>query len=158
MHTCHTPLDKAEGGVNDTLAQRIGLRQPEKDASGFLRIGTVAEITAAELARRVREKLGAASVRLNGPDRAVRRAAVCSGAGADLMADARALGCDALITGDAGHHNFLDAEELGISLIAAGHYETERIIAPVLRERLAEAFPEVNVTLLEEDNPISAVE
>ncbi len=155
---CHTPLDKADGGVNDTLAQRIGLRQPEKDDSGFLRIGTVGGITAGELAAQVRQELDAAALRCCGQDRRVYKAAVCSGAGADLMADAKALGCDALITGDAGHHDFLNAGEMGISLIAAGHYETERIIAPVLRERLLGAFPNVNVTLLEEHNPISVVE
>lgn len=152
---CHTPLDKAEGGVNDTLARALGFRQIERDDSGFLRTGTFDGITAAELADRVREKLHAAAVRCCGLDRRIHRAAVCSGAGASLMADARALGCDALITGDAGHHDFLDAEEMGISLIAAGHYETETIIAPILRDKIQGAFSDLAVVLLEEDNPIS---
>lgn len=154
---CHTPLDKADGGINDILAQRIGLGKTEKDESGFLRIGTFAGIPAGELAGTVRERLNAASVRCCGMERPVYRAAVCSGAGSSLMADAEKLGCDVLITGDAGHHDFLDAEEMGISLIAAGHYETENIIVPVLKERIQSRFPEISVTVLKEKNPISVV-
>lgn len=152
---CHTPLDKADGGVNDTLARALGFEQVERDESGFLRTGVFDGIPARELAALAGERLGAGAVRCCGLNRPVYRAAVCSGAGASLMADAKAFGCDALITGDAGHHDFLDAEEMGISLIAAGHYETEKLIAPVLRERIQSQFPSLTVAELEEKNPIS---
>lgn len=155
---CHTPLDKAPGGVNDTLARVLGFEQIDADASGFLRIGTFDGVTAQELAARTGERLGAVTVRCCGMDRRVYRAAVCSGAGASLMDDAKALGCDALITGDASHHDFLDAEEMGISLIAAGHYETEQIIAPILQEQLRSRFPALPVTVLAERNPVTVLE
>lgn len=154
---CHTPLDKAEGGVNDTLAQLLDFQQLGRDNSGFLRTGIFDGIPARELAERVRVKLHADALRCCGLNRRIDRAAVCSGAGTSLLADAKALGCDALITGDAGHHDFLDAEEMGISLIAAGHYETETIIAPVLRDKILEAFPALDVAVLAERNPISIV-
>lgn len=152
---CHTPLDKADGGVNDTLAHALGFEQVERDESGFLRTGAFGGIPARELAEMAGERLGAGAVRCCGLNRPVYRAAVCSGAGASLMADAKAFGCDALITGDAGHHDFLDAEEMGLSLIAAGHYETEKLIAPVLRDRVQSKFPALTVAELEAPNPIS---
>ncbi|MFR8011604.1 MAG: Nif3-like dinuclear metal center hexameric protein [Clostridia bacterium] len=154
---CHTPLDKAEGGVNDTLARLLDFQQLGRDDSGFLRTGVFDSVPARELAERVRVKLHAGALRCCGLNRRVDRAAVCSGAGASLLADAKALGCDALITGDAGHHDFLDAEEMGITLIAAGHYETETIVAPVLRDKILEAFPALDVAVLAERNPIAVV-
>lgn len=154
---CHTPLDKAEGGVNDTLARLLDFQQIGCDDSGFLRTGIFDGIPARELADRVRVKLHADALRCCGMNRRIDRAAVCSGAGASLLADAKALGCDALITGDAGHHDFLDAEEMGLTLIAAGHYETETIIAPVLRDKILKAFPALDVAVLAERNPIVAV-
>ena len=55
----HTNLDAAEGGVNDTLAALLGLRDTAVFADGCGRIGTVEPTTAAALARLCAEKLGA---------------------------------------------------------------------------------------------------
>lgn len=151
---CHTPLDKADGGVNDTLAGALGFRNVGRDASGFLRTGEFDGISAQELAARVQERLHPAALRCGGSARPIYRAAVCSGSGCSLMGDAVQMGCDALITGDAGHHDFLDAQERGITLIAAGHYETEALIAPVLERRLKQEFPQASVLILQEENPI----
>ena len=154
---CHTPLDKADGGVNDTLAEMLGLRQIQRDESGFLRIGELGGISIRELIGRVQERLNPAAQRYYDSGRPVFHAAVCSGSGCSLMKEAGRLGCDVLITGDADHHDFLDAREMGLSLIAAGHYETERVIVPILRQRLEQAFPGIPVVELEENNPISVI-
>jgi len=58
-------------------------------------------------------------------------------------------GIDAYITGDAKHNDFLDAAELGLSLFAAGHYETETVSMPVLMSLLKKEFPDIEYAYLE---------
>ena len=45
------------------------------------------------------------------------------------MEDAMAAGCQALITGDVKYHEAMRAKELGIAVIDAGHYGTEKYFA-----------------------------
>lgn len=142
----HTNLDKAPGGVNDALCEALGMEYvkiPEPAGEGFLNAGTVAGIASpGELALHISRRLGSA-VRYCPASETVDRIAVCSGAGADLFGDAAALGCDALITGDASYHDMLDAAAAGVSIFAAGHYETEIIIVKRVIEKLSAEFPDV---------------
>jgi putative NIF3 family GTP cyclohydrolase 1 type 2 len=48
-----------------------------------------------------------------------------SGSGADHVYDAARLGLEALVTGETREHVMGDATELGVQVIAAGHYATE---------------------------------
>lgn len=60
----------------------------------------------------------------------VKSVAVCGGSGADLLSHAINSGADAFVTADVKYHAFFDADGV-ITLIDAGHYETE---APALKE------------------------
>ena len=60
------------------------------------------------------------------PGRRVERLAIACGAGDDFLKDAARAGADALLTGEARFHRGIEAETLGIGLIVAGHYATER--------------------------------
>ena len=60
---------------------------------------------------------------------------------------ALALGCDTFVTSDVKYNQFLDARDMGLNLIDAGHYPTENVICPILADALREAFPEVEITL-----------
>lgn len=141
----HTNLDKAAGGVNDALAARLGLAEAEPFAQGIGRIGVLAESFAAPaLAREIARRL-AAPVQYADAGRPVRRAAVVSGSGGDFVGEAARAGADCLITGEAGHHDALDALAAGVSLFAATHFSTERFIAEVLAQRLRQAFPDLRV-------------
>ena len=53
-----------------------------------------------------------------------------------------AAGADALITGDIKYSQAVDAFRAGFTLIDAGHYETERLVLPVVKDRLSERFPD----------------
>lgn len=104
------------------------MKDMETFAEGCGRVGAIEEITVPELARKAQQEL---AVRCNAP--AVRpggagevcgagrpvTAAVISGAGGSLFADALAMGADCLLTGEANHHHAIDAKRLGLSLIAA---------------------------------------
>ena len=153
----HTNLDAVSGGVNDALAQRLGLTNIEQlhqdgvDASGrpygIGRVGNTAgaPMYAPAFAAFVKEALGANGVRYVDARRPVRRVAVGGGACADMMKDAVALGCDTFVTADVKYNGFLDARALGLNLIDAGHYPTEQVVVPVLAKWLTDGFPKVEV-------------
>ena len=155
--SAHTNLDIAPGGVNDTLCDLIGMDYEKCGpavADGFLNFGEIPGIRSAEqMIRHLSQTLGGA-VRCGDPSAKVRRFAVCAGAGADFFREAVELGCDAYLTGDADHHEFLDAAEFGLTLFAAGHYETEAPVVPVLAERLNNAFPEAEIFVASASSPI----
>jgi putative NIF3 family GTP cyclohydrolase 1 type 2 len=52
-------------------------------------------------------------------------------------------GADVLITGEVKQHVAVEATESGMGLIAAGHYATEHPGSGALRDRMAEAMPEI---------------
>ena len=153
----HTNLDAVSGGVNDTLAQRLGLTNIEQlkqdgvDSSGrpygIGRVGNTAGVPmyAPAFAAFVKETLGANGVRFVDARRPVRRVAVGGGACSDRMKDAIALGCDTFVTADVKYNGFLDAKALGLNLIDAGHYPTEQVVVPVLAKWLADGLPKVEV-------------
>lgn len=160
--SAHTNLDAAEGGVNDLLAGLLGLGQVEKLADPgtpglppCARMGRLPRpLSAEELARLVKDTLDAGGVRFTSREGSVEKVAVCGGAGADdFMLPAMAAGCDALVTGEAKHHQWLAAKEENFCLIDGGHFSTERIVKKELADRLAGAFPDLRVCILEERDP-----
>lgn len=158
--SAHTNLDKAPGGVNDTLCNVLGLQYkkcPDTVAEGFLNVGVLPKYTTPlQLARMIAEKLGA-HVRYLPAEGKLRKIAVCAGAGGDLYAEAAAEGCDALITGDADYHDFLNAKEKGVCLFAAGHFETENMITGKLKAKLETVLPEANYFVSDREAPIKTV-
>lgn len=146
----HTNLDAAPGGVNDTLAELLGMRDTVPFADGCGRIGTVDATTAKALAELCEDTLGP-GVRYVEASHPVLRLAEVSGAGGSYWKEALDLGADCLVTGEANHHAACDARRLGMGLVAAGHWATERPIAGVLAKRLKEAFPEIPVTVSRAD-------
>lgn len=140
----HTNLDKARGGVCETLAQQLGLRniRPGED---FLYFGELEQpMPLAQWAAHVRDSLGT-SVAWTGEERTVRTVAVVSGAGGDFWPQAQAAGADCLVTGEMSHHEALDAQQAGMAAVAATHYGTEKWIVPVMAARLHKLFPELPV-------------
>ena len=155
----HTNLDKAPGGVNDRLAQVLGLRNvtvlhPEGTDEqgrpwGLLRTGELDGTTAAELAAHVRETLGCPGLRYVDGGRPITRVAVGGGACAGAIRDVADAGCDAFVTADVKYNQFWDALELGLTLIDAGHFETENPVCAVLAAHLRAEFPDIPVVLAE---------
>lgn len=94
-----------------------------------------------EFARRVKEALSAPGVRVVGSlDRVVRKVALCGGSGAFLLNDAKFRGADVLLTGDIKYHEARNAEALGMALIDAGHFATEKVAIDGLADSLREGL------------------
>lgn len=150
---CHTPLDIADGGTNDSLAKLLGINVTRAD-DPILRLGTVEPTTAQELAGKIANTLNT-KVRYVDAGKKIKKIAICTGAGCSLIEAAGEI--DAFITGDASHHNFLDCVQAGITLIAAGHYETEIIVVPVLVKKLQAQFPDIEIIDIKQENPIKFI-
>lgn len=143
LYSAHIPLDcHPTVGNNVVLARELGLRdlQPFGQFEG-IEIGFHGAWSASldSLGERLTQVLGTAPrVIATGPS-AVQRIGVVTGAGSASLGEAARAGLQALVTGEAPHHAYLDAEELGVSLVLAGHYATEtfgvRALAPVIADQ-----------------------
>lgn len=148
----HTNLDAAAGGVNDSLcaalgAENLGLLTPEDTISRLCRLPKPMEFSC--FLAHVKTALNANGLRYAGPGKPVQLFGICGGSGADSIPDAVNLGCDAFVTADVKHHQFIWAYEYGIDLVDAGHFSTENMVVPVLRGWIASRFPEVEVRVAE---------
>jgi len=137
LYAAHTNLDAAHGGVNDTLCTLFGIREAIPFDEGVGRVGQLKEAeTLAVFAKRA-ELILNTHVRISGdPEKAVTRVAVMGGSGGSSVAHAAAQDADVLLTGELKHSDALDAQMLGLSLVVAGHYETEAVVLEPLMKRL----------------------
>ena len=154
----HTNLDQAPGGVNDVLAQTLGLKNIQiidptgEPAYGLLRCGEVNEQSLDSFLEHVKNALGCRGLRYVDGGKPVRKVAVGGGSCAGAMLDALDAGCDTFVTSDIKYNQFWDASDLGLNLIDAGHFPTENPIVAVLAEKLQNAFPDVEVKISEKHN------
>jgi dinuclear metal center YbgI/SA1388 family protein len=150
----HLALDAhPEIGNNVLLARELGL---EVDAP-FAGIGAggrfAAPPTIEELVGRARHAAGQEPlVFADGPER-IERGAIVTGGGARYTAQAAAEGYGVLVIGEAAEPTMMAARELGIHVVAAGHYATERLGVQALAARIGERFG-VEWEYLELPNPV----
>ena len=153
----HTNLDCAPGGVNDVLAQTLGLRNIRVitpsgvDAVGrewgLLRMGETDAVALSDFLAVVKDKLRCEGLRYVDGGKPVRKVAVGGGACAGGLVEAFDAGCDTFVTADIKYNQFWDAHDLGLNLIDAGHFHTENPIVTVLAEKIAAAFPHIDVQI-----------
>jgi len=122
--SAHTCLDRAIGGVNDVLAQAIGLENVQGE--DFLRVGSLpAPLSAQAFADQLGERLHT-TVRLMGdPTQPVSCIGLCSGSGSEYWADAQAMGANGFVSGEIRHHHALSAASAGVICFECGHHATE---------------------------------
>ena len=155
----HTNLDCAPGGVNDVLAETLGLADVEVldplgvDGQGrpwgLLRAGAVEAQPLPQFLAHVKTRLQVQGLRYVDGGRPVRKVAVGGGACADELPAVLAAGCDTFVTADVKYNEFYDAKAAGVNLIDAGHFATENPVVAVLAAKLRAAFPEIPVECAE---------
>jgi dinuclear metal center YbgI/SA1388 family protein len=152
VYSPHTAFDSAAEGINQRLAEGLGLRDieplvPHAEGQGAGRRGRIGQpLSLDELARRVMKFLGIAGVQTVG-DVGQKRGmvAVACGAAGEFLEAARTAGCDAMVLGEARFHTCLEAEALGIGLLLPGHYASERFAVEALADVLGRRFPDAEV-------------
>jgi len=127
IYSMHTNFDKAEGGVNDVLAELLGLRNIATHGMG--RIGEIEHLNAKDLAVVISKKLNT-HVQYVG-DSKIRKVMVIGGSGfrREYIDIAIENGADALISGEWRHDAIRYAGDL--CLFDASHYATE---APAMKQ------------------------
>ena len=153
----HTNLDCTTGGVNDVLAQTLGVKNVQvlssngQDADGnpwgLLRAGNVEEQSLADFLKTVKTALNCEGIRYVDGGRPVSKVAVGGGSCAGAVREVYDAGCDTFVTADVKYNQFWDAKELGINLIDAGHFHTENPVVAVLADKLQKTFPEIQVVI-----------
>lgn len=116
----------------------------EKDSVGLGRIGFLEyPIKLGDYIQNIKDILGLSVLRFCGnKDKIIKKVAVCSGSGADLITTAKFSGADLYITGDLKYHEAQHAEKIGLNLVDAGHYGTENIVKELLFEYLNDKIKE----------------
>lgn len=160
IYSSHTALDCAPQGINQRDAEMLGLldTEPLDPSNGLGRVGRLAQpLTPAQLIQRVKTTFGAPVVRCSRPraeEMKIERVAVGGGACADMLPQAIAKGCQAMITSDAKLNFFLDHRD-DILLIDSGHYETEQCSRQLLAQAIASALPCLPLHISQADtNPV----
>lgn len=151
----HTNLDCAPGGVNDILAQTLGLKNIRvikpvgTDAQGreygLLRMGESDISQLPAFLSHVKQQLQCKGLKYVDAGRPVQKVAVGGGSCAGALAEAAQAGCDTFVTADIKYNQFWDAQALGINLIDAGHFHTENPVVAYLAAQIQAAFPELAV-------------
>lgn len=138
----HTNLDVAPGGVNDRLAERLGLENVEVMENGLIRTGCLSQPMALrDFAAFLKDALGCNGVRYSDAGKRVFKVAVGGGSCGDYEEEALCAGCDTFVTADLKYNQFLDARD--INLVDAGHFPTEDPVCEVLIQYITAKFPEL---------------
>ncbi len=158
----HLPLDAHPTfGNNALIARSLGAERLDEPFALHCGepIGCLARlpgegVSAQELVERVRTVTdGREPLVFDAGPPLIRTLAILSGAGSDYLSDASRAGADALLTGEPAERAMAQARELGVRLIAAGHYATETHGVRVLGEHLAERYGLRHV-FLDVPNPV----
>lgn len=66
----------------------------------------------------------------------IKKVAVVTGAGSDMVGLAKSKNCDAIITGDVKYHEAQDALDMNMCIVDCGHFDTENIFKDVMKRFL----------------------
>ncbi|HEX3725686.1 MAG TPA: Nif3-like dinuclear metal center hexameric protein [Pirellulales bacterium] len=149
----HTAFDSAAEGINQRLAAGLELEAIAPLAEGNVpglgagRFGRLASpLRLADLAERVKRLLAIDHAQAVGPlENMVQTVAVACGSASEFLPVAAAAGCHAIVTGELRFHSCLEAEFLGLGVVLAGHYASERFALDELAITLGQKFPELQV-------------
>ncbi len=125
----HTRFDAGKGGVNDVLANTLELKNTEcfgdDECDSIGRIGDIEPMSAEKFAAFVRDRLGCVSVNAYLSNKTIKKVAVVGGGANDFIIPAKLAGADAFVCGECHYNSALDAADEGLTVIEAGHYQTE---------------------------------
>lgn len=156
VYAAHTNADKADGGVNALMAERMGMEHPEAaDDSGLVFVGDLpAPMSGEAFCAYVKERFSLKLLRCSAPVAEVRRVATSCGSGSSFAEQAFRAGAQAFVTGDVSYHRFAVPE--GRMIVDIGHWESEVEIVSKFVSLLQKKLPNfaVYTAMPENNNPI----
>ncbi len=146
VYSAHTNFDQGDGGMNDVLAEKIGIKDPAlmDEVDNIGRFGPIEPIPFKDFVLKVKEVFNLTNTKVIGKDnRLIKTVGISGGSGSHHMYAAKRKNCDVYITGDVTYHTALDAEQLGITIIDVGHH-IEIAFVEAMIKMLEIEFPEVD--------------
>ena len=150
VYSAHLPLDAhPDLGNNTLLARELGLTVTGTFATfhgtaiGVRGEGSTDTLTLlGHVERFARKYGGVARATPIATGQKTRRWAICTGSGAsaETLAEAAATGVDTLIVGEGPHWTAVDAMDVGLTIIYAGHYASETLGVCALADHAARHF------------------
>lgn len=157
----HTNFDVSANGMNDRLAEIICLNKiknplGEYSNQSLIRVGEIDELTLAEYAYYIKEKLQEPSIRLIGKlDKKIRKVSIIGGSGAYYIDQACRIS-DVLITGEVKHNQAIDVLEKGFAVIEVSHF-IEHFFKFTLQKEMQKEFPDIEILIADEENPFNTL-
>lgn len=162
-YAMHTNFD-TKGGMAKEAAKRLNLKNCQVleetcNGEGIGQIGLLkSTMTLGELAELVKQKFDLENVIIYGnTSTEVEKIAISPGSGRSMIDISAKKGADCLITGDIGHHEGIDAVELGVPIIDASHYGLEKIFMDYMYNYLKDFCPEVELSIADVGQPFQIV-
>lgn len=146
LYACHTNLDSAPNGMSWRVGEMLGLQdmrvlQPTAENAGFGVLGILPqEVGEEEFLRQVKTTFSVKVLRhseLLG--RKIKRVAICTGAGASMMSEAKASECDIYLTADLKYNDFYSPDS-NFVVVDMGHFESEFCAIAILFDILSKIF------------------
>ncbi len=153
----HTNFDVAIDGMNELLANKLGLSnirtdQEEIDNNSFIRYGEINETTLESFIDVIKKSFNLNHIRVVGDlNSHVHKVGIVGGSGCSELYKASFRNCDTFVTGEIKHNQALDAIDLGINLIEVPH-AVESLFKQFLKEMLDNEFKNIEFILSKEDN------
>ena len=144
IYACHLPLDAHPTlGNNAQLAKLLGLRRVKPafcyhgNVIGL--VGECSNVRMLELAKRLGLVISDSNIQTFEHSN-ISLVGVCSGGAGEFAEEAKGLGCDLYLTGEASWGDVIAAENCGMKMLCLGHYETEvfgvRAVAKAMKRAL----------------------
>ena len=156
----HTRLDSVGGGVNDCLINAAGIAgKAEPLYEGEIPIGRLVtldeEINLSDFISGVKKSLVKFYKKEFSCDAVfniiytagrknsrVKKIGIVGGSGMDIAKTAAGSGADTFFSGEGKYGMTLDLHEnFDINIITAGHFETEAVVLPFIKQKILERFP-----------------
>ena len=128
IYACHLPLDAHPTlGNNAQLAKALGLRNVKP---AFSYHGNVIGLVGNCLISRLFDFLNSWGLESQIKQSQIKQSnnillGLCSGGAGEFAEEAKRLGCDLYVTGEANWGDVIAAENVGMKMVCAGHYKTE---------------------------------
>ncbi len=157
IYTAHTNFDQVNDGTADVLAQILNLQEVSplvetQPGLGYGRVGTLKPyLTLRELLKKIQSLLKPPNLLFSPSvdlEMLVEKMAVLGGSGASFTHSVAKTGATVYLTSDCKFHQFQESRDVGIVLIDAGHYATERPAC----EALAAKFASFNLSFVRLSN------
>ena len=149
----HTRLDIIENGVNTQFANLLELTDVET-FGGLGKVGYLSrEYAFYDFIKHLKGLLNCDHISAIKKRDTVSRVALTGGDGKDYYNDALKTGADTYLTGNLSYNMMTDAAEFPMTVIEAGHYQTEQFICKYL-EQLVRKFDSTVKTEVFESNQI----